>query len=50
MRAKAFVFLYEVFYTETALDPSGVVKTFNQFNRLLGDYIEAILSWVASVL
>ena len=49
MRAKAFVFVYEVFYTEKILNPSGVVKTFSQFNRLLGNYIEPIL-WVASVL
>ena len=50
MRAKAFVFMYEVFYTGKILSPSGVVKTFSQFNRLLGNYIEPILSRVASVL
>ena len=42
--------MYEVFYTEKILSSSGVVKSFSQFNRLFGNYIEPILSWAASVL
>ena len=49
-RAKAFGSCMRCFYTEKILSPSGVVKIFSQFDRLFGNYIEPILSRVASVI